>query len=233
MPTATYIERRKELETYFDRTAVEAWEKLTSDAPVGRIRATVREGRNDMRRTIVGWLPEDLSGRRVLDAGCGTGALAVELASRGADVLAIDLSPRLVELARERYPARIGRGRVTFRVGDMLSRTPERFDHAIAMDSLIHYEAGDIAKALALLASQVEQSITFTFVPRTPLLVAMHSVGRLFPSSNRSPSFRPLGNNAARSLVAGERGLSCWHVARGHHVSRGFYTSEAMELRRR
>jgi magnesium-protoporphyrin O-methyltransferase len=230
MPTATYIERRKELETYFDQTAAEAWEKLTSDAPVGRIRATVREGRNDMRRTIVGWLPNDLTGRRILDAGCGTGALAIELASRGADVLAIDLSPRLVELARERFPARIGRGSVTFRVGDMLSRNPERFDHAVAMDSLIHYDAGDIAKALALLASQVERSITFTFVPRTPLLVAMHAVGRLLPSANRSPSFRPLGDGAVRGLIANERGLGVWQVARTHHVSRGFYTSEAMEL---
>ncbi len=38
-----------QLETYFDRTAVEAWARLTSDAPVGRIRATVRAGRDQMR----------------------------------------------------------------------------------------------------------------------------------------------------------------------------------------
>ena len=44
---------RGELETYFDRTAVEAWARLTSDAPVGRIRATVRAGRDDMRSTLL------------------------------------------------------------------------------------------------------------------------------------------------------------------------------------
>ena len=49
MPTHTYIERRGQLEDYFDRTAVEAWKRLTSDAPVGRIRATVRAGRDQMR----------------------------------------------------------------------------------------------------------------------------------------------------------------------------------------
>ncbi len=94
--TAGYAARRGELKTYFDRTAADAWSKLTSDAPVSRIRATVRAGRDAMRAQLLSWLPADLSGRRVLDAGCGTGAFAVELARRGADVVAIDLSPTLV-----------------------------------------------------------------------------------------------------------------------------------------
>ena len=70
MHAVSYKSRRGEIETYFDRTAVEAWSKLTSDAPVGRIRATVRAGRDAMRQTLMSWLPGDLRGRRVLDAGC-------------------------------------------------------------------------------------------------------------------------------------------------------------------
>ncbi|EHP90533.1 Mg-protoporphyrin IX methyl transferase, partial [Methylorubrum extorquens DSM 13060] len=73
-----YLTRRSQLETYFDRTAVEAWSRLTSDAPVSKIRATVRAGRDTMRANLLGWLPADLTGLRLLDAGCGTGALAVE-----------------------------------------------------------------------------------------------------------------------------------------------------------
>ena len=57
------------IEEYFDRTAAETWAPLTSEAPVGRIRSTVREGRDRMRETLTGWLPADLTGRRVLDAG--------------------------------------------------------------------------------------------------------------------------------------------------------------------
>ena len=72
--------RRSQIETYFDRTAVQAWARLTSTAPVGRIRATVRAGRDQMRAQLLDWLPADLSGLRLLDAGCGTGALAVEAA---------------------------------------------------------------------------------------------------------------------------------------------------------
>ena len=45
MQHTSYLERRGQIEDYFDRTAVQAWERLTSDAPVGRIRATVRAGR--------------------------------------------------------------------------------------------------------------------------------------------------------------------------------------------
>ncbi|MDZ7813542.1 MAG: methyltransferase domain-containing protein [Ideonella sp.] len=112
-----YQQRRGEIETYFDRTAVKAWERLTSTDPVGRIRSSVRAGRDQMRATLLGWLPADMHGMRLLDAGCGTGALALESAQRGAQVLAIDLSPTLVDIARERLPAdlagphRLSRGR--------------------------------------------------------------------------------------------------------------------------
>ncbi len=75
MNTATYQHRRGEIEHYFDRTAAQTWARLTSDAPVGRIRATVRAGRDRMRATLLSWLPHDLHGQRILDAGCGTGAL--------------------------------------------------------------------------------------------------------------------------------------------------------------
>ena len=101
MEQASYQQTRAKLEEYFDRTAADQWAKLTSEAPVSGIRATVRAGRDRMRQTLLSWLPEDLQGRRVLDAGCGTGAMACELAKRGAEVVAIDLSPTLVDLARE------------------------------------------------------------------------------------------------------------------------------------
>ena len=142
MSDMTYEQRRGEIAHYFDRTAVAAWEKLTSDAPVGRIRASVRAGRDQMRATIVSWLGEDLTGKRVLDAGCGTGALAVEAARRGAEVVAIDLSPTLVDLARERIPADVA-DRVTFKSGDMLGKELGMFDHVVAMDSIIHYQIED------------------------------------------------------------------------------------------
>ncbi|MEO1317543.1 MAG: magnesium protoporphyrin IX methyltransferase, partial [Pseudomonadota bacterium] len=54
----SYASRRAELTTYFDRTAAETWKRLTSDAPVSRIRATVRAGRAEMADTLASWLAE-------------------------------------------------------------------------------------------------------------------------------------------------------------------------------
>lgn len=232
MHTATYQQRRGQLLTYFDRTAVEAWKRLTSDAPVGRIRATVRAGRDTMRATLLSWLPADLTGLRLLDAGCGTGALAIAAAARGADVVAIDLSPTLVNLARERAEETPLRGRITFRSGDMLDAGLGSFDHVVCMDSLIHYRAQDVTRALAGLAARTRSSLLFTYAPRTPALAAMHAVGRLFPRSDRAPAIEPVAGPKLARLIGEEAGLSSCAIGRTLRVSRGFYTSQALELRR-
>ncbi len=233
MPTHTYIERRGQLEDYFDRTAVEAWKRLTSDAPVGRIRATVRAGRDQMRATLLEYLPRDLTGRRILDAGCGTGALAIEAARRGAHVVAIDLSPTLVNLAHERSEMDFGRGHVEFRVGDMLDASLGDFDHVVAMDSLIHYKAEDVVRVLSGLAARTRESVVFTFAPRTTPLALMHAVGRLLPRGNRAPAIEPVAPDALMDLIENETTLSAWLTGRTGRVGVGFYTSQALEMMRR
>lgn len=235
MEHASYMERRAKIETYFDRTAAKAWETLTSNAPVGRIRRTVREGRDMMRNTLLSWLPENMQGLRLLDAGCGTGALAMLAAQRGAEVVAIDLSPTLVQLAKDRlvqelaYPAQ---GKVTFLSGDMLDAQLGEFDHVVAMDSLIHYDTHDIAQAVNNLAKRTRRSIVFTFAPRTPLLAAMHRVGRLFPQSDRSPALEPVDQQALLHAMQAQSALHDWQAACTARISRGFYTSQAWEWRK-
>ncbi len=230
--TFSWDNRRRELETYFNETAVETWARLTSEAPVSRIRATVRAGRDCMRNTLLGWLPERLDGRRVLDAGCGTGAFAVEAARRGARVVAIDVAANLVGTARERVPAELV-DRIEFVVGDFAAQDLGRFDHAVAMDSLIHYRADDVVAAVSSLSTMVDGSMLFTFAPRTTLLAMMHATGRLFPRRDRAPAIEPVAPAALRSALAASPALSSWQAGRSLRVSRGFYTSQALELVRR
>ena len=233
MNDTAYLDRRGEIEHYFDRTAVEAWARLTSSAPVSGIRATVRAGRDKMRETLLNWLPDDLSGKRVLDAGCGTGALAVECARMGAKVVAIDLSPTLVNLARERLPADIDPSRIEFCAGDMLDPALGEFDHVVGMDSLIHYEPDDVLRALAALAPRTRDSVLFTFAPRTPLLAMLRVVGRAFPRSNRAPWIVPVAAGKLRKKLSALPQLQGWESGRTFRVSTGFYTSQAIEWRRK
>jgi magnesium-protoporphyrin O-methyltransferase len=230
MHSATYTTRRGELETYFDRTAASAWAKLTSDAPLGRIRATVRAGRDDMRATLLSWLPQDMRGKTVLDAGAGTGALSVEMARRGADVTAIDLAGTLVDLAQTRIPYNLGDGSIRFLVGDMLDPALGRFDHIVCMDSLIHYRAPDVVRAVAGLAARAETSVMFTFAPRTPMLSVMHAVGRLFPRSDRAPAIEPVGARALTRRLGGDAALAGWKTGRTRRIESGFYKSQALEV---
>ena len=234
MNSTAYEQRRSQIEHYFDRTAAQAWARLTSNEPVGRIRATVRAGRDAMRATLLDWLPQDLRGQRVLDAGCGTGALALQAALRGADVVAIDLSPTLVQLAAERLAAEHPQlpGSVSFGAGDMLSADLGHFDHVVCMDSLIHYDTPHIAQALAALAERTRVSMLFTYAPRTPLLAAMHSVGRLFPRSDRSPALSPVKGDALHTVLRAQPSLAGWQAGRTQRIAQGFYTSQAWEWQR-
>src|SRR4051794_459027 len=75
-------------------------------------------------------LAGDVTGRRILDAGCGSGPLFSELRDRGAIVTGIDSSAGMLELARRRLGAD-----ADLRVVDLagpLSFPDEAFDDVIA-----------------------------------------------------------------------------------------------------
>ena len=219
-----YAEIRNRVEHYFDRTATRAWERLTTaDAKVSKVRQTVREGRDTMRAVMLSRLPDDLTGCRVMDAGCGTGLTTVELARRGADVVAVDISPQLIDIAKDRLPPEL-RDKVSFHVGDMADPALGQFDYVVAMDSLIYYRAPDIGRVLTELGKRTHSAIVFTVAPRTTFLMAFWWLGKLFPRSNRSPVMIPhaldkLQRHAGDSLIKIDR------------VARGFYISECLEYR--
>lgn len=211
----TYEATRGRVEDYFDRTATKVWEQLTSDAPVSRVRATVRAGRDEMRATMIERLG-DVRGKRILDAGCGTGAASEVLAILGAEVVGVDISPSLVQIAKDRLPAQL-KDQVTFEAGDMLADRGH-FDGVIAMDSLIYYGKADLLNALRSLGGMASQ-VTFTVAPKSAFLMAFWYTGKLFPRRDRSPVMVPQSVSALEAAGA-------THVKT---VKSGFYTSACME----
>jgi trans-aconitate methyltransferase len=61
---------------------------------------------DDLARDFVG-------GGLVCDLGCGPGQIGAYLATRGCDVIGVDISPGMLRTARERHPS------VRFQLGDM------------------------------------------------------------------------------------------------------------------
>jgi len=228
--TSPWADRRDALRRHFDDGA-ERWRRITSaDAPLGRIRETVRAGRRTMRAHLLDALPPDLTGRTVLDAGCGPGSATLELAARGATVVAVDISDGVLDVARERIEeAGLSRS-VALVGGDMLDVAADgAFDHVVAMDTLIHYGEEELVAAVEQLARAARSSLHFTVAPWTPLLGAMHAVGKLFPRPSRAPSVRPIRPERLATTLAPrlDHGLR-----QGDRIRSGFYISHALHAER-
>src|SRR6476660_726560 len=90
-----------------------------SSSEAGRLRAFERQGHDALATSYQAFFSAVTAlatnplldvvrlhpGTRLLDVATGPGALAAEAASRGARPVGIDLSPQMVELARQLYPA--------------------------------------------------------------------------------------------------------------------------------
>jgi len=123
----------------YDRLAP-VWSATTDDGPVngGLERPALRS-----------LVPRPLIGSAVLDAGCGSGAQCAWLLDQGADVVGVDLSPRMVEAAAARCE---GHGR--FVVADLaggLPVPPASLD-GITSSLVLHY-LRDWSTALGSFAS--------------------------------------------------------------------------------
>lgn len=79
---------------------------------------------------------DHLGGRscRILDGGCGTGRLAVELERRGHTVTAIDLDPDMVDKARPKSAS------ITWLVGDLMAiDLADRFDVVVMIGNILNF----------------------------------------------------------------------------------------------
>ena len=81
----------------------------------------------------------------VLDVGCGPGHVAAYLAARGLAMQGMDLSPRMVAVARARHPT------LAFEVGDLrrLAEAGPRYAGIVAFYAIVHLQPAELAAAFA------------------------------------------------------------------------------------
>lgn len=105
------------------------------------------------------WLLERVSvlaaGRPVVEVGCGPGHVTAFLAQSGAQASGVDLSPAMIEQARQRYP------QGTYEVGELarLGRPPAApgWGAVLAWYSVIHLAPSELPEALASLVRRLDE----------------------------------------------------------------------------
>jgi len=138
-------------------------------------------------------LEHSAEGARVLDAGCGAGILAIEMAQRGFEVEGWDVSPQLLGLCRDNFRrAAIASERYRLSLGDIVEADlPEAGFDAITALGFLQYQP-DEAQALRRLARLLRPG---------GVLVVSGPVGRRL--SNAFGATEAIGRLLARSPHSG------------------------------
>jgi SAM-dependent methyltransferase len=121
-------------------------------------------------------------GHRLLDVACGTGVASITAARAGASVTGLDLTPELLERAREN--ARIGGFDVEFREGDVeaLPFSDAEFDVVLSQFGHMFAPRPEVAIAEMLRVLKPGGTIAFTTWPPELLIGASFAlVGRYMP----------------------------------------------------
>jgi SAM-dependent methyltransferase len=80
-------------------------------------------------------------GRRMLEIGCGHGALSIDAANRGATVLGLDIDADRIEFAERQQLEPGATGTVEFRCADLADVAPQdEFDIAVSKDTFEHVD---------------------------------------------------------------------------------------------
>ncbi|MDN7011582.1 16S ribosomal RNA methyltransferase A [Methanoculleus sp. FWC-SCC3] len=133
----------------------------------------------------------DVSGRRVLEIGPGEGILTRALLDRGAEVIAVEIDPALVEELEIAFADEIGEGRLEIIHGDAKKVDIPPFEIAVAnlpysVSSKITFRLLEIGFEVAVLMYQKEFARRMIAPPGTP------NVGRLSVMVQTYASVKPL-----------------------------------------
>jgi ubiquinone/menaquinone biosynthesis C-methylase UbiE len=148
-------------------------------------------------------LAGDVAGRRILDAGCGSGPLFAALRDRGAIVTGFDMSTGMLELARQR----LGDG-ADLRVADLGGPLPfpdDTFDDVMA--SLVLHYLEDWGPALAELRRVLKPGGRLIVSVDHPFAIAL-----MHREAGRKADYFATSNDTEEWTMGGQTvPMSFWH----------------------
>ena len=202
----------------FDRLAERSHpsELLTSDWTFARYRKAtlgnpIRRSYPDLVFSHIGrrFTPIDparpLAGLRILDLGAGDGIWSVILAEQGANVVSVEISPKSVNLARERMRLHhLSWEAHVWSAYRLRERLPEAsFDLVLGQAVLHHLTQGlpvVFSGVSALLKPTGFAMFTEPYLDSVVLRSVRHCLARLVPQHLESPDERPLRREDLRVL---------------------------------
>jgi 2-polyprenyl-3-methyl-5-hydroxy-6-metoxy-1,4-benzoquinol methylase len=136
----------------------------------------------------------DLTGKKVLDVGSGTGENSILLAYRGADVTGVDISPQSTELAASRASASGVATRTRFVCApiEAADLEPRSFD-VVWCDGILHHVLDDLEGVLASVALWARPGALFLFSEPVNLFPLLRRLRERIPVvTEHTPGERPL-----------------------------------------
>ncbi len=132
----------------------------------------------------------DLAGSRVLDLGCGTGWSSAIYARRGARVVAVDISPKSLEVTKAKIEKDGLGGRVSLQImaAEQLAFIGESFDYVFGI-SVLHHT--DLSRSVPEISRVLKPSGMAIFIEPLIHNPVIQVYRRLTPGL-RTPTERPL-----------------------------------------
>ncbi|BDE07219.1 magnesium protoporphyrin IX methyltransferase [Vulcanimicrobium alpinum] len=171
---------------YFETSGFSRWTAIYGTGDIPPIWKIVRDGHQRVIDHVLEWTEPDRH-HTALDAGCGTGNLAIQLANRGYEVDAFDVSAPMIHFAKYINSGKTKGIPPSFHVGDIGSVTaePRSYDLVCCLDVLFHYPLEEVDRMLSSLADLSAAKLIGTFAQRTPLNDFWMRVGQRLHAKNR------------------------------------------------
>jgi len=150
-----------------------------------------------------------MTGRRVLDLGCGSGQVSLLAASMGASVEGIDIAPQMLRIARESAERAGVRDRVTFSEADIAVCPLPEADVVLVVGVVEYYR--DFTPMVRRAAAAASKYLVIAHTSRVFYRMWIRRV--MFAASRASVYFHPMRDLIA---VAEREGLTLTEERREH-----------------